>query len=106
MIESTVTWNIIKKLLDAGGLGPRVYIHFPRWNGKTMLQYEYYKQLMNQGRQAVIMRPNRRPIGLQNTAFSGVVIDRDVLEPMAYIRAERIWNEYWKSRQTTELKGE
>lgn len=98
MFETSLDWKIGKKLLDAGGLGGRVYIHLPRHHGRQQLLDDYCKYLLNQGRQVVVMH-SKKPEGyqLQSMAYKYAFIDKDILSPESYARAERIWNEYWKS---------
>lgn len=107
MIKTSLDWRISKKLLDSGGLGPRVYIHLPRHMGRQHLLDEYCKYLLNQGRQVVIMRP-QKPEGyqLQGIGLYNAFIDKDILSPESYARAERIWNEYWKDHNPMKVKGE
>ena len=107
MIETPLDWKIGKKLLDAGGLGPRVYIHLPRHMGRQHLLNEYCKYLLNQGRQVVIMRP-QKPEGyqLQGMAYKYAFIDKDILSPESYARAERIWNAWWRDNNPMKVKGD
>lgn len=107
MIETSLDWKIAQKLIEGGGLGPRVYVHLPRNHGRQQLLDEYCKYLLAQGRQVVIM-PSKKPEGyqLQGLAYQYLFIDKDILTPESYARAERIWKEYWKDHQVTRLKEE
>ena len=106
MFETSLDWKIGKKLIEAGGLGSRVYIHLPRNHGRTQLLRMYYEQLLNQGRQVIIMQPNRKPVGLQAVSYADIIVDHDILSPESYARAERIWKEYWKDHNPMKVKGE
>lgn len=80
-----INWKIHKRLLDAGGLGPVVYILPARGGSKLSMERERCLQLLAEGRMVVYVRPNPRP--------KSIFIDRDILTPERYERAERIWNE-------------
>ena len=86
---SIYDWKIHKRLLDAGGLGPVVYIWLPRTNRNLSLEYQRYLELQSAGRTVVYVRPGDHK-------------NRDILTPGRYERAERIWNEFWKDKR----KGE
>lgn len=64
-------WKIHKKLIDAGGLGPVVYVIPARGSGKIDTEREMIAELLASGRTVVIR-------------------DRDMLTPERYERAERI----------------
>lgn len=91
-------WKLHKKLIDAGGLGPAVYICSARANGKLATQRMIESELRASGRTVVYVRP-QEPKKLLGARKSWVVMDRDVLTPEHYERAERIWNEYWKGER-------
>ena len=100
MFEAPLDWKISKKLIDAGGLGPRVYITIPRYNGRTYATQKYCEYLLSQGRQVIFTQPNPRGVQLQGRTLRDVIIDKDILPPPeSYARAERIWNEYWKENK-------
>lgn len=75
-------WKIHKKLLDGGGLGPVVYIIPARGNGKIETERERIAELIASGRTVVYGR-----------------VDRDMLTPERYERAERILQEFLKGER-------
>lgn len=91
-------WKIQKKLLEAGGLGPVVYIWPGRACGKTMIQAEYINELLKSWRTVVYGRPvdHKKQLGSRKPWF---LPDRDILTPEQYERAERLWNEFWKGER-------
>lgn len=102
MFKTSLDWKIVKKLIEAGGLGPRVYIRFPR----NRFYWRECEMLLSQYRQVVLQRSNRNdpPIAMQWMPSGGVFFDHDILSRESYERAERIWNEYWDS--VRQQKGE
>lgn len=106
MFESSLDWKIAQKLIEGGGLGPRVYIWTPRANGRTVTFEQYMKHIYD--RRQVVMMPAKKPEGVQlhGATLRSVVIDRDILSPESYARAERIWSEYWKDHNPMKVKGE
>ena len=94
-MDISYNWKTHKKLLDAGGLGPVVYILPARGGSKPYAEPERYLQLLAGGRTVVYVRPDKRKkfVGARQP---WILEDRDILTPEAYERAERIWNEYWK----------
>ena len=50
-------WKIHKRLLDAGGLGPVVYIIPARGSGKPLTEREQVLELLASGRKVVYVRP-------------------------------------------------
>lgn len=90
-------WKIHKRLLDAGGLGPVVYIYPARANGKLLLQRKIEAELLASGRTVIYVKPDKRPV--RGVTLAGVFVDRDILTPERYERAERIWNEFWKNKR-------
>lgn len=94
-------WKIHKKLVDAGGLGPVVYILPPRANRNLVAEHARYLELLAGGRTVVYVRPSDQK-RLQGSRKQWMLRDYDVLTPEAYERAEQIWNEFWKN----ERKGE
>jgi hypothetical protein len=97
-----VDWKIHKKLLDAGGLGPVVYIIPGRANGTSFRAYKQYLELISAGRTVVYVSPekHKRLVGGRS---KWVLVDRDVLTPEGYERAERIWNAYWENMRTKNI---
>lgn len=85
-------WKIHKKLLDGGGLGPKVYICSARANGKLATQREIESRLRAEGRTVVYVRPDKKPV--RGTTLAGVLIDEDVLTPERWERAEGILNKF------------
>lgn len=62
-------WIIEKKLVEAGGLGRRVYIHVGRGNGKTATLIRHIEELESKGKEVCIVdyrnsspRPKREDI--------------------------------------------
>ena len=98
---NTCDWEIHKKLLDGGGLGPVVYIYLPRTNRNLSLEHQRYLELIAGGREVVYVRPGDYK-KLQGSRKQWLILDRDILTPERYERAERIWNEFWKGKR----KGE
>lgn len=97
MFEPSLDWKIGKKLIEAGGLGPRVYIWTPRAASRTV-SYEQYLNYLFDRRQVVIMPANKpKGVQLQGIGLYNAIIDKDTLTPESYARAERIWKEYWNS---------
>lgn len=94
-MDISYNWKIHKKLLDAGGLGPVVYILPARGGSKLSAERERYLELLEGGRTVVYGRPDNRK-KLVGARQPWILEDRDILTPEAYERAERIWNEYWK----------
>ena len=88
-------WKIQKKLLDMGGLGPVVYICKARASCKQALEREDVKELLAGGRTVVYVRPEKHT-KLPGSRKPWIVLDRDILTPEQYERADRIWNEFWK----------
>ena len=70
-------WLIEKKLLDAGGLGDRVYIHLGRRQGKQRFIEEYLKHV-EAGRDVKVM--NARDIFVKPVSWRYVILDKDLLE--------------------------
>lgn len=93
---TSIDWKIHKKLLDAGGLGPVVYIWPARASGKLSAEREKIERLLKEGRTVVCGRPGKPTRGI---TFTGVLLDFDILTPERYERAERIWNEFWKGKK-------
>ena len=93
-------WTIHKKLLDAGGLGPVVYILIPRTNRNLAAEHARYLELLAAGRTVRYIRPGD-PKRLQGSRKQWLLRDRDILSPEAYERAERIWNEVWKNERNS-----
>lgn len=91
-------WKIQKKLLEAGGLGPVVYIWKGRASCKRTLEREDVKELLAGGRTVVYGRPERYK-KLLGSRKPWILPDRDILTPERYERAERIWNEFWKGEK-------
>lgn len=107
MFNTSLDWKIGKKIIEAGGLGPRVYICFPRHCGRQRLMDDYCTTLLNQGRQVVIMSSKKlEGYQLQGMAYKYAFIDKDSLSLESYARAERIWNEYWKDHNPMKVKGD
>lgn len=94
-------WKTHKRLLEAGGLGPVVYIYLPRTNRNLSLERRRYLELLAGGRTVVYVRPGDYK-KLQGSRKPWLLEDRDILTPERYERAERVWNEFWKGKR----KGE
>lgn len=90
---NTIDWKIHKKLLDAGGLGPVVYIMPNRFNGCTFRAWKQIIEHEAKGRTVLYARPTKRK------RYSEPFIDYDILTLEQCERAERIWNEYWRERR-------
>lgn len=91
-------WKIQKKLLDAGGLGPVVYILPARGGSKFSVEREKYLQLLASGRQVVYVLPEKHS-NLAGSRKPWLLEDRDILTPERYELADRFWNEYWNWRK-------
>jgi hypothetical protein len=76
---TSIFWKIEKKLLEAGGLGPVVYIIPARGSGKLSAERERVEKFLAKGRKVVYGRP-----------------DYDMLTPKQYERADRILNHILK----------
>lgn len=70
-------WLIEKKLLDAGGLCDKVYIHLGRGQGKQRFMEEYLKHV-KAGRDVVVM--NARDVFVKPVSWRNVILDKDVIE--------------------------
>ena len=94
---STIDWKIHKKLGEAGGIGPIIYILQARGNGKLHKQRELEDKFLASGRKVVYVQPDKNR--QRGFTLAGAIIDLDILTPERCERAERIWNEYWKERR-------
>lgn len=99
MNRLSIDWKIQKRLLDAGGLGPVVYILRPRTNSCMSRARMRELELRVRGRTVIYVQP-QEPKNLLGSRKPWVVRDRDILTPEGYERAERIWNEFWKERKS------
>jgi hypothetical protein len=88
-------WKIHKKLIDAGGLGPVVYILPARGSGKPLTERERVYELLASGRKVVYVRPkeSKQTCGGRQ---SWLLPDKDILTPERYERAEKLLNEFLK----------
>lgn len=73
-----------------------VYIYLQRTNRNLSLERRRYLELVAGGREVVYVRPGEN---LQGSRKQWLILDRDVLTPERYERAERIWNEFWKGKR-------
>jgi len=101
-IWSMTDWKIHKKLLDAGGIGPIVYIWPARANNKWYMEQKLVEKFLAEGRTVVYGRPQPNRRKLLGTSLYSLIVDRDMLTPEQYERADRIWNEYWKNKREGE----
>ena len=74
-MTNNVDWKIEKRLLEAGGLGPVVYVVPARGGGKLLTELERINKFLSEGRKVVYGRS-----------------DYDMLTPEQYERADRILN--------------
>jgi hypothetical protein len=95
---TSLDWKIQKRLLDAGGLGPIIYILPARSNGKLARDQERISELLSSGRTVVYGRPEKHE-NLLGSRKSWSLKDRDILTPERYELADRFWNEYWNWRK-------
>ena len=85
---TSLDWKIQKRLLDAGGLGPIIYILPARGNGKLARDRERISELLSSGRTVVYGRPKR-----------SIFVDKDILTPERYEQTDRILNELLKGEK-------
>lgn len=88
-------WKIHKKLLDAGGLGPIVYIIPARGSSKFETERRRVEELIASGRKVVYVRPDDRK-RLQGGRQPWSIVDKDILTPERYERAEKLLTEFLK----------
>ena len=95
---TSLDWKIQKKLLDGGGTGGAVYILAARANNKLSREREMIEKLRAEGRTVVYVRP-QDPKKLLGSRKPWPILDRDILTPEQYERADRMWKEYWKEKR-------
>lgn len=88
-------WQIHKKLLDAGGLGPVVYIYPARGSCKLETERREVERLLVSGRQVVYVRPED-PKSLLGSRNPWTLRDKDILAPNQLERANEILKKFLK----------
>lgn len=87
-------WAIHKKLIDAGGLGDRVYIHLGRVEGKALRVKEMIEELQAQGREVIIATAIKKKPEPKLTLKD---IQEMMVEFKALNRRDRLIDEYINS---------
>lgn len=72
-------WKIHKKLMDAGGVGERIYIYTGRGNGKTFRQQEVIDELIAAGKEVYAVRRDHTPEpDLSIDKIKEAIVDYDI----------------------------